>query len=501
MKYLFHRSLVILFPVLFLLSDSQAQRPADLDSILSSISTRSQGAGFSVCVVRNDSVLYTKAFGYRDLARQLPVTTHTVFPVGSCTKAFTAAIIGRLVREKKLGLDVPANKYLPQLKFNTTQMTEQVTVRDLLCHRTGLPRHEFSWFLLASFSRDSMLKRIAFLEPNYRVAEKWQYSNFGYFVLGMLQQNITGNTYEQAIEQYFLQPLEMKRSYFSYELLLKDEDAALGYKKINDVVKQVPYHPLLAMAPAGGLNSTARDMARWLSGWITESDIIPQDFKKQAISSQIVTKAALPSTEAGTYFSNYGFGWFLTSYRGHYRAEHGGNIDGFTSTACFFPSDSIGIVVLCNRENSLVPAIIRNTLANHFLQLPTERTDEKKSPAPADNKPVVKSTIHTPNIPPTHPLLSYTGVYEHPGYGRITVSLRGDSLFTQLGVYQWWLQPKQYDTFTGIDLSDDIKMPAQFHTNADGYIESLSIPFESTVSPIRFLKQPANTTFKAESIN
>lgn len=495
------RSFTKAFSISILLAVStvyaMAQSATGLDSLLRQMVEKAGEAGVAVAVVKKDSLLYARGFGYRDLEHRLPVTPATVFPIGSCTKAMTAALIGRL--GQKVQLDVPVRTYLPELSFYSTEMNERITVRDLLCHRSGLPRHEYSWFYLVAGSRDSMLKRLAYLEPVARIAEKWQYNNLGYLLLGMLGEKVSGQSYEAAIHQYLLGPLQMRRSYFSYDSLLMDKEAAFGYRSVKNVVKRVAYHPLEVMAPAGGLNSTVLDMSRWLSCWISNNNIIPAPFRVQAISSQIITKAGLPSgDQAGTYLSNYGFGWFLTSYRGHYRVEHGGNIDGFTSTACFFPADSLGIVVLCNREGSLLPALIRNAVSDHFLQLPAvSRASEVKQSKSVDKPPVVKP-VRPAVIPPTHPLSSYTGVYEHPGYGRISIVQQGDSLFAHLSSWTWWLWPQQYDTFRGVDMVpgerpdlEQARLLTQFQSHAHGYIESLSIPFEPNLPPICFVKQAA----------
>lgn len=469
---------------------------ATLDSLLQSMMEKTSGAGVAVAVIKKDKLVYTRGFGYRDVERRLPVTPETVFPVGSCTKAMTAALIGNL--GDKVSLDAPVQSYLPGFKFYTTTMTEQVTVRDLLCHRSGLPRHEYSWYFLAAGNRDSMVKRIAYLEPNARIGEKWQYNNWGYLLLGMIGEKVCGLSYEAAIHQYLLQPLQMKHSYFSLDSLRADANAALGYKTVNGQAKQLSYHPMELMAPAGGLNSTAPDMSRWISCWVNRKDVIPAAFRTQAISSQVVSKPALPvNDQAGTFFSNYGFGWWLASYRGHYRVEHGGNIDGFTSVASFFPADSLGIVVLCNRDGSLLPAQVRNTIADHFFQLPIpERiTESKPDNNKKDNKESLKPAVPVTGLP-AHPLSAYTGAYEHSGYGRVIISRRADSLFAQMGVYTWWLWPQQYDAFQGVEFTagerPDINRPRmllQFQVHPHGYIESLSVPFEPTVAPLRFMKQ------------
>lgn len=299
-------------------ADTKAQSIAGLDSLLQHITAKTKGVGIAVAVIKKDKLVYARGFGYRDVERRLPVTPETVFPVGSCTKAMTAALIGSL--DTMVTLDAPVQNYLPGFKFYTAAMTEQITVRDLLCHRSGLARHEYSWYFMAAGNRDSMLERIAFLEPNARIGEKWQYNNWGYLILGMIGEKLCGLSYEAAIHQYLLQPLQMERSHFSMSSLLADTNAALGYKTAKGQTKLVPYHPMELMAPAGGLNSTAPDMARWVSCWINGKAAIPASFRIQAISSQVVTKPALPvSDQAGTYLSNYGFGWWLVSYRGHYR--------------------------------------------------------------------------------------------------------------------------------------------------------------------------------------
>lgn len=475
---------------------TKGQSIAGLDSLLQSMVAKTNGAGIAVAVIKKDNLVYARGFGYRDIERRLLVTPETVFPVGSCTKAMTAALIGNL--GARVALDAPVQSYLPGCKFYTAAMTEQITVRDLLCHRSGLARHEYSWYFMAAGNRDSMLKRVAFLEPNARIGEKWQYNNWGYLLLGMIGEKLCGLSYEAAIHQYLLQPLQMTHSYFSLDSLRADTNAALGYKTVKGQAKLVPYHPMELMAPAGGLNSTAPDMARWLSCWVNGKAVIPADFRTQAISSQVVTKPALPSNDqAGTFFSNYGFGWWLAAYRGHYRVEHGGNIDGFTSNVSFFPADSLGIVVLCNHDGSLLPAQIRNAIADHFFQLsaPGRVTETKPTGSKPDKEPAQPPVIPEA-IPPTHALSAYTGTYEHPGYGRVTIIRRADSLFAQMGVYTWWLWPQQYDAFRGVVFvageRPDIDRPQlllQFQLHPHGYIESLSIPFEPTVAPIRFVKQ------------
>lgn len=489
--------------------DARAQSHSDLDSLLQRMVEKTGQAGIAVAVVHKDSLIYARQFGFRDVERRLPVTERTVFPVGSCTKPMTAALIGILGLQ--VSIDGPVQQYLPGLDLPASLKRGEVTVRDLLCHRSGLPRHEYAWYCMPAGNRDSLIKRVAWLEPNVRTGEKWQYNNWGYLLLGMMAEKITGMKYESAIHRYLLQPMRMQRSYFSLDSLLTDTDAAVGYQMVQGKPERLAYHPMQLMAPAGGLNSTAADIARWLSGWITGRSPVPAEYRKMAVSSQVVTKAALPvPDQAGSFFSNYGLGWFLAAYRGHYRVEHGGNIDGFTSTASFFPADSLGIVVLCNRDGSLLPAQFRNTIADYFFHLsPIDRTI-----TPVTNTSVKKNgdpVTPAPAMPPTHTLAAYTGEYTHPGYGQMMVVRRGDSLFAAKGLYTWWLWPQQYDAFRMVDYEagkqlhkENARLSLQFLLHQRGEVESLIIPFEPTVKPIEFKKQflprRPDTTFMNQRI-
>ena len=166
----------------------------------------------------------------------------------------------------------------------------------------------------------------------------------------------------------------MNSSNFSVHDLAKMSDASLGYVAFKDsIIKKTDYYDINAMGPAGSINSNVNEMANWVITWINGGkfngkEILPSNYVNQAMSSQMVVGAALPDKEVpDAFLSNYGFGWFLSSYRGHYRVEHGGNIDGFSASTSFFPSDSIGIIVLTNQNGSAVPGIVRNTIADRYL--------------------------------------------------------------------------------------------------------------------------------------
>lgn len=154
------------------------KRLAGLDAQFEQVLKDWKAAGFAVAVVEKDKIIYSKGFGYRDVENKLPVTPNTLFAIGSVTKSFTASLIGLLQKEGKVELDKPAVQYLPDLHFYNNNMNNSITLRHMMSHQTGLPRHDYSWYFFSTSSRDSILQRLQFQEPTFGVREKWQYNNF-----------------------------------------------------------------------------------------------------------------------------------------------------------------------------------------------------------------------------------------------------------------------------------------------------------------------------------
>jgi len=499
---------------------SDDKRFAGLDTAFARVLKDWHAAGFAVAVVEKDKVVYAKGFGYRDYENKIPVTPNTLFAIGSCTKAFTASVIGMLVKDGKLDYDKPVRNYLPELKFYNNEMNDKITLRDMMCHRTGLPRHDYSWYFFTTNSRDSLLQRIQYMEPSADIRTRWQYNNFMFFAQGVVAEKITGKKWEDNVREKIFVPLGMNNSFFSVDDMAKNADASIGYGLKNDsIIKKLDYYHIDAMGPAGSINSCVTDMAKWVTAWINNGkfegkQIIPETHRAEAITSQMVIGGATPDKEnPDIYFSNYGFGWMMSSYRGHYRVEHGGNIDGFSASTCFFPSDSVGIIVLTNQNSSSVPSIVRNLIADRMLKLKyqdwntqlrsriekakKEDADAKKSEVPAAKKITA----------PTHALKEYEGLYTNNGYGTFDIQLQRDSLFATVGDKTLWLRHKLYDIFDvfekdkkeGYDTTDN-NSPMQFQMNTNGDITSVDITLDASVKPISFVKTPKAQELSKDSL-
>lgn len=470
-----------------------------------------KAAGFAVAVVKNNKIIYSGGFGYRDIEKKLPVTTNTLFAIGSCSKAFTASLLGLLNKDGKVDFDKSPIDYLPQLRFFNKTLDNEITVRDMMTHRTGLPRHDYSWYLFPTTSRDSLLQRLQYLEPTAAVRQTFQYNNFMFLLQGMIAEKLTGKSWEDNIKEKIFMPLGMTKSNFSVHTLEKMDDASLGYTVIKDsAIKKMDYYDIDGMGPAGSINSSVNEMANWVITWINGGkfngkEILPENYVTQAISSQMVVSGALPdSTVPDVHLSNYGFGWFLSSYRGHYRVEHGGNIDGFSASTSFFPSDSIGIVVLTNQNGSAVPGIVRNMIADRILGLKKTdwlgRSDSAQAKARAASKEIEKSQSSNkkPGTSLSHSLENYTGLFNNPGYGTINVYLKNDSLFANIPNEEMWLRHFHYDIFeplgvnkeTGIDTTNKSATRIQFHTNLSGDIFMITMPLQGGLKDIEFVRIP-----------
>ncbi len=486
--------------------DKTDQRLAGIDNRLQVLLSDWNVAGFAVAVVEKNKVIYVKGFGYRDYENKIPVTPNTLFAIGSCTKAFTSALLGQLRNENLVDFDKSPRVYLPELKFYNQDLDNLVTIRDMMCHRTGLPRHDMSWYIFPSDSKDSLMKRIRYMEPSTDVRQKYQYNNFMFMLQGLISEKITGTSWEENIEKRFFKPLGMTNSGFSIEDLIIKNDASLGYKlKKDGIIEKTDYYRIRGMSPAGSINSSVSDMAKWLITWINNGkyegkDILPAAYISEAISSQMVVSSGLPQKNfPDRHFDNYGFGWGLTSYKGHYLVQHGGNIDGFSALTCFFPTDSIGFVILVNQDGSTIPGIVRNIIADRMLKLKdfdwnkhylSERDKARKSQKEAEVKSVSARIAGTA---PSHKIREFEGKYLNPGYGTITITTRDDSMFVTVPLKKFWLRHYHYDVFQpyeitkeGIDSTITGTILFNFRTNNGGELESLSANLEVGIKPIEF---------------
>jgi CubicO group peptidase (beta-lactamase class C family) len=443
-----------------LFSQAHAQSPikedkrlTGLDETLKGLTSTFHAAGFAVAVVHKDKVIYEKGFGYRDFEQKLPVTANTLFSIGSTTKAFTCALLGQLRQEGKLDFEQPVRRFLPELVFANSEMNEQVTLRDMMCHRTGITRYDDTWLTFPPDNKDSLLYRIRYMQPTFPLRRQWAYNNLMFFAQGMTAAKVTGKSYEENIQHRFFNRLHMDHSNFSVTAMQKQADFAWPYSVERDsVIKREAYRNIDIISPAGSINSSVRDLANWVSMWINGGvykgdTILPETYLKEAISMQMVMDAELPSlSHPDLNFSGYGLGWMLRSYRGHYQVFHGGNIDGFTANVTYFPTDSIGIVVLANQSQSNIPQLVSSIIADRMLNLqPSDWVGEavKKSRKSKDVAEENDTIISHPHA--HHAIKDLVGTYSNKAYGKFSVVQKNDSMFVEISAKPFSLSMQHFD--------------------------------------------------------
>lgn len=493
-----------------LLQSANAQttdkRLAGIDTFINRILKEWSAAGVTVAVVEKNKVIMTRGFGYKDYENKVPVTENTLFAIGSCSKAFTSSLLAFPLKDGKLDLDKPVTQYLPELRFVDDELNNNITARDMMSHRTGLPRHDLAWYGSRT-KRDSLIYIIRYFEKTAPIRRAWQYNNFMFLAQGVLAEKLSGKSWDVLVREHLFTPLNMTASNTSMNDHVKSPDYSFGYNEKDGAITKMKFMNIDGIGPAGSINSNAKDMANWVMMWVNGGkfngkEILPAAYYNQAISSQMVIGAGLPTKEQpDVFFSNYGLAWFLANYRGHYRVEHGGNIDGFSSNTSFFPTDSIGIFVSVNQNGSPIPGIIRNTIADKLLGLKykdwhrTQKTAVDKAKAAAKEKLKADSTQRKMGTRPTHAITDYAGTFINEGYGTLSIVQQKDSIVAKYNALTFKVKHYHFNYFNfipvadGVDAGEDDAMKGQFNINIKGEIESLSLPLQAGVKDIVFTKK------------
>jgi CubicO group peptidase (beta-lactamase class C family) len=455
--------------------------------------------GLAIAIVEDDEVIFSRGFGKRDVGRDLDVTPRTLFAIGSCTKAFTTTALGILVDEGKLDWDKPVREYLPTFKLHDPVATEQMTARDLVTHRSGLPRHDLMWYN-SHRTRQELFDRLRYLEPNKGFRETWQYQNLMYMVAGYLLEQISGQSWEDFVQERILTPLEMTGSNFSVHISQQSDDFAMPYHKKKDEVMETDFFSdFEAIAPAGAINSNVEDMSKWLllqlhKGKYRDRQIISEAQLAQLHTPQMVIPE--PHKHAELSYASYAFGWMVTSYRGHLMLQHGGGIDGFSALTTVLPDDNIGIVVLTNMDNCPVHTIVTFNACDRLFGLDevgwNERAKKEYSEMMAllEKSKEQNAADRVPDTQPSHLLDAYTGNFEHPAYGTVSVKQEGEHLQLLFNGMVITLKHHHYDIFEAAMERFEIFTKVSFATNLKGDIESLALTLEPAVPEIVFKRAP-----------
>ena len=460
--------------------------------------------GCAVAAVQGGQAELASGWGQRDRDADLPVTAGTLFAIGSATKAFTATTVGAVVDEGLLEWERPLRDYVPGIRLHDPVVADRLTIVDLLSHRSGLPRHDLTWMGHPGRSRSEIVSRLRFLPLSRDLRQEYQYCNLGYLIAGHVVDVLSGTPWEDFVRGRLLSPLGMDRSNLSVDEMLADADHAVGHARRDGVIVPVPPRPFGAMGPAGGINSCAADMARWLLAQLADGQadggqadgaavMSPGAAARQHSPHVLVSSRDLP----GLTEYAYGLGWSIGRYRDHRLAMHAGGIDGFQSESMLLPDDGVGVAVMTNTSTSLMPLVVACRVLDELLGLEPLDFFSVLKPRVDAGRAGIQGARDARRIvsgaPLPRPLADYAGEYEHPGYGTLTITLDGGTLKPRFGTMDLSLVHRHYETFDleWHEVGDQpLLFPLMFRSDPDGDITGLSVPFEPSVEPLEFDRLP-----------
>jgi len=398
--------------------------------------------------------------------------------------------------------------YLPSFTLHDDYASREMTPRDLVCHRSGLPRHDLLWYG-SSFSRKELFDRLRYLEPNVGFRSEFQYQNLMFMTAGYLAGEVRGTTWESLVRERIFGPLGMTNSTLTIEDMERTPDFSYGYEKKKnektkeDEIKRMPFKNIDAVGPAGSINSCAADMAKWVAlhmgdGMAGGKQVVtaatlaelhrPQTIVHGGMLSQLLQQPEMPHIM-------YALGWFVQPYRGHEMIHHGGNIDGFSAFVAFLPDDHVGIVILTNANGTAFTQAVALTAFDRFIgaektdwnerflavwsQLEKGIEDAKKS----------EDVTRKKGTRASHSIEDYAGRYTNEGYGSIDVEKGGKALRASYNGMTFELEHWHYDVFrAGSGPAEATKL--EFLTSLNGEIDRVSIALEPAVDAIVFAKEP-----------
>lgn len=468
---------------------------SDFDDLVQASMQEWKVPGLALAVIRGGETVLVKGYGVRDTQAPAPVTADTQFLLCSLTKSFTTAGLGLLVDERKLDWTRPVRDYIPEFRLHDAVATERVTVRDLLCHHSGVPRHD--WIHSpGDLSMVQILAALRHLEPSRDVREAYQYQNLGYLVAGHIAERISGQRWEDFTTERLLRALGFAHFGLSIEALAAAPNHAHPHIMQGDESQRAMLTPIRAL-PAGGLNACVSDLAKWMRLLIDEGSVDG----KPLLSADIIRQMMTPRVHVGrSVFKevgefHYGLGLSLEHYRGERKVSHTGSWVGWANSMAMLPERRIGVAVLTNRAPSAVTELLTYTALDQLCgHKPIDwfdrfRTMRRQALAQQKVDQQARSELRRTGTAPSHPLDDYAGEYEHPAYGRIGITKENNALAWRWRGMSGQLEHRHYDVFTTPDKPAEIhpdNLALSFGYDREGNIDRICAPLEPMVADIVF---------------
>ena len=418
--------------------------------------------GFAIAVVKDGKVAFAKGYGVRELGRPEQVDEHTVFAIGSTTKAMTAALAGMLVDEGKLAWDDPVVKHLPSFQLRDPVATREVTVRDLLTHRAGLGNADFLWYGQDSTTAQ-ILERVPLLEPAYSLRSRFVYQNVMYAAAGRVIESVGGQSWPDMLRARIFEPLDMRDSVPLLSMVLPGANAATPHYIVRGKVQVIDNMPVDGVAAAGSVWSSVHDMSKWMQ-FLLDRGVVGGPGGRRLLSERTFAElfrpqAIVPDSQYPTtrlvmpHWMTYGLGWFQQDYQGRAVDFHTGSIDGMVAIIGLIRSERLGVYALGNLDH----AELRHAAMYSVFDRYAGRSDRdwhaevralyvqlEQQSAAARKK---TDSLRVPGTTPSLPIEQYAGVYSDPLRGEVAISADGGTLSIRHGRYSGALEHWHFNTF------------------------------------------------------
>jgi CubicO group peptidase (beta-lactamase class C family) len=465
-----------------------------LDHAIERLATQLDGwqvPGLELAVVRDGDVLFAGGLGVRGVDDPAPVGSRTLFRHGSCGKAYSSMAAALLAEEGLLDLDAPARRYVPELRLPDMTTADRVTTRDLLSHRGGVGRHDFTWIANPAWDDEELLARLEHLPLAGDLRAKFVYSNLGYAVAGIVMSRAAGAAWADVLHSRVLEPSGMTRSWIDLQRTLVDDDHATPHVERDGKPVVTSWRPISGAAPAGAVMTCADDAARWLL-LHTGADYLPASAVAETHQLQTPTPAGMsPFPELRLY--GYAMGWLVSTWRARPMVSHTGGIDGFTTHTLVLTEERIGVTISVNQHLSSLAMAGCLDIADTLLGEAAEpswfdrlHAGDGEELAPAQRAPSEPAAARAP----VHPPASYAGLYTHPGYGELLVTVSEGSLAVRVGELDCTVTHRQLDTWDVRYEALDADLSLTFETDAHGDVRRTVVEFAGE-DPVGYLRSGA----------
>ena len=461
--------------------------------------------GMGVGVIRNGEVLFAGGFGYKDLETKERIDADTMWAIASCSKSFTGTLLGMLVDDGVLDFDRPIKDYLPDFKMYDAFATAECTLRDMMCHRTGLASYDAVWSDDTIKERSELWRRLQSLKPNLPFRYKAQYNNYMVDMAAHVAEKVTGKSWDDMVTDRIFRPLGMTRSSTLVKYLNESENVCSGYWPGEDGPFKVAHWNSDVSAPAGGINSTINDMLKYLDfhlkrGVLPDGTRLMKEETMRDLHMQNIRYTLWPwRFDEVSPIGGYAMGWYNDNYRGEPMYWHLGEIEGFGTLQCCLPKSQIGIILYNNLQcpDILIQCSVLYTIIDNLLGFEPVDWSERmwsvrdiKGNMHGDWKLDLVGDAEAGHAP-CHPLEDYVGTYGEPGHGVLDIELSEGKLYMTWRGFTQELLPLNYDVFRIPEVKMDtllVNAPIYFHTDVNGQICGFGFKLYDEVGPIEFVR-------------